>query len=306
MRTFAYITTPINTEQLKEQWQALKYLPDYILSRLRKLLPKYKIIKLGKFESVQAETIKGYKIVCPILDEYKQDNLVLERIISACCIAEKLGVKLIGVGGYAALVADKNYNKIIKSVKIPVTCGNALSAWCLFEKVYRLAKAKNIPLKGSTILFLGADTQTGSLAARKLSEYTAKIIIAGTDKNLLAKLKEVILQENHIEVIIESNIEAALNEVSIVVNAEEAYEPLPKLKENTIYSGVEALRIREYGAGVSRFISPSLAEAALLVLDDNAVSYSLGKNSNLEILEEIANTAVRQGFEVWVPEAPVL
>ncbi|MFA5276642.1 MAG: hypothetical protein WC417_07110, partial [Candidatus Omnitrophota bacterium] len=98
----------------------------------------------------------------------------------------------------------------------------------------------------------------------------------------------------------------ALKEADIVVNADEAYKFTPELKENKIYSGIETLRIKEYGTAGSRFISPSLAETALLVLDGNTVSYSLGENSNLDKLEEIANTATRHGFEVWVPEAPVL
>ena len=134
MKTFAYIVTPINIKQLKEGWESLKFIPDYILSLFCKLLPKYKIIKIGRFESVQGDIIKGYKIVCPVLDERKQENLVLERIISACRIAEGIGVKLIGLGNGTALIADKNYNKIFKNIKTPVTSGNALTAWCIFER----------------------------------------------------------------------------------------------------------------------------------------------------------------------------
>ena len=43
-----------------------------------------------------------------------------------------------------------------------------------------------------------------------------------------------------------------------------------------------------------------------MLLDGKIVSYSLGEDSNLDKLEEIADIAVQHGFEVWVPEAPVL
>jgi predicted amino acid dehydrogenase len=32
----------------------------------------------------------------------------------------------------------------------------------------------------------------------------------------------------------------------------------------------------------------------------------LGENINLDKMEEIADLATKHGFEVWVPEAPVL
>jgi len=306
MKTFAYIVTPINIKQLKEDWESLKFIPDHILSFFHRLLPKYKIIKLGKFESVQGSIIKGYKIVCPVLDGHKQENLVLERIISACRIAEGIGVKLIGLGNNAALFADKNYNKIFKNIKTPVTSGNALNAWSIFEKVYRLAKAKCILLNKSTLLVLGADTQTGFLAARKLSDYATKIIIAGKDTDRLMKLKEAILHQNSIEIVIEFNIESAIKDADIVINADEISAVNLKLKENSIYCDVKDLVVKECQQKGNKFIQPSLAETVLLLLDGKITSYSLGENSNLDKLEEIANTAVQHGYEIWVPEAPIL
>lgn len=306
MKTFVYIVTPTNIKQLKGDWESLKLIPDYILSLFHKLLPKYKIIKLGKFESVQGNIIKGYKIVCPVLDGHKQENLLIERIISACRIAEGFGVQLIGLGNGAALIADKNYNRIFKEIKTPVTSGNALSAWCIFEKVYRLAKAKNIALNKSTLLVLGADTQVGFLAARKLSDYVAKIILCAKDADRLIKFKEEILRQNPIEIIVEFNIESAVKDADIVINADDALGENLKLKENSIYCSAKGLAIKEYRQKGNKFIQPSLAETVLLLLEDKAISYSLGENSNLDKLEEIADIAVQHGYEVWVPEAPVL
>ena len=49
-----------------------------------------------------------------------------------------------------------------------------------------------------------------------------------------------------------------------------------------------------------------MAETMLLTLEEKFVTYSLGESINLDKLEEIADTAVRHGFEIWAPEAPVL
>ena len=79
-----------------------------------------------------------------------------------------------------------------------------------------------------------------------------------------------------------------------------------KLKENSIYCDVKGLIVKEYREKGDKFIQPSLAEIVLLLLDGKFISYSLGENSNLDKLEEIADIAVQHGYEVWVPEAPIL
>jgi predicted amino acid dehydrogenase len=49
-----------------------------------------------------------------------------------------------------------------------------------------------------------------------------------------------------------------------------------------------------------------MAEAILLTFEGRFVSHSLNEETNPDNLEEIADIAVQHGFEVWVPEAPVL
>ncbi|MFA6384149.1 MAG: hypothetical protein WCY10_02115, partial [Candidatus Omnitrophota bacterium] len=44
-----------------------------------------------------------------------------------------------------------------------------------------------------------------------------------------------------------------------------------------------------------------MAETVLLALDNKFVNYSLGEQINLDKLEDIANIAVRHGFEINVP-----
>jgi fatty aldehyde-generating acyl-ACP reductase len=49
-----------------------------------------------------------------------------------------------------------------------------------------------------------------------------------------------------------------------------------------------------------------LAETMVLACEERFATYSVGENTNLDRLEEIADMAVHCGFEMWVPEAPVL
>jgi predicted amino acid dehydrogenase len=56
---------------------------------------------------------------------------------------------------------------------------------------------------------------------------------------------------------------------------------------------------------VDNFVHASLAETMLLTLEGKFTSYSLGDDINLDKMEEIADLAMRHGFEVWVPQAPL-
>ena len=49
-----------------------------------------------------------------------------------------------------------------------------------------------------------------------------------------------------------------------------------------------------------------VAETMLLTFEMQFVNYSLGDNINPDKMEEIADIAVRHGFEVWVPDAPLI
>jgi predicted amino acid dehydrogenase len=44
-----------------------------------------------------------------------------------------------------------------------------------------------------------------------------------------------------------------------------------------------------------------MAETMLLTLENKCVNYSLGEQINLDKLEDIANIAVRHGFEINLP-----
>jgi len=128
--------------------------------------------------------------------------------------------------------------------------------------------------------------------------------ISGVNKEALGKLKQTISDESRIDVTVSLDPEAAIREAGIIINPEEVYKIPEELKENRIYSGIEDLRVKQYGS--SQLIPVSLAETALLLLNSSSVGYTLGGNTNLDSLEEIADIATRHGYELWLPEAPVL
>jgi len=329
MKSFAYILSPISIKQLKTLSPVLRIIPDFIIKPKLKNNSPFKASYFKKIQSIQGKEIQGVLIICPLLPRQMLDsneNFVLDKIISAGHLAQQLGVKIVGLGGYTAIIADKGLT-VAKKLKLPVTTGKALTAWSVFEAIYRVARAKKISLQNSSLAIIGAGGSLGYLCAAKLSEYIPKITVAEGNRERLYQLKEKVANLNSVEIVIEDNVHNAVKNANIIINASrspEALFSLDELKPGAIVCDISASwNIADNPNGrtdiiiikgglikpphtTKNFIHASLAETMLLTLEEKFTSYSLGNNINLDKLEEIADLAVRHGFEVWVPQAPVL
>lgn len=334
MNNFAFIVTPVAIEELKSYWPALRLLPPPLIKPFLKKLPPIKIIKIKKVKSTRGTETAGFLIICSLAGKSLAELSVLETIVSATQKAQELGARIIGLGGYAAKVADSSPGFAFKDLKLPVTTGSALLAWSAVEQVYRVAKIKKMDLKRSTAAILNASSPAGSLCSKKFADYVNKVIIAGDNPDKLVKLKDIVSYLNPtIEVQIEEDAGSAARKANIIIDLDGSLPAGEKLKSNAILCGmypegsnfkVRKLRsdIAFIEAGLVKLPFPeklfnnfsrepgvipaAMAETMLLALEEKFVTYSLGERVNLDKLEEIADTAVRHGFEIWAPGAPAI
>lgn len=291
MKSFAYLVNPLTIEELKDSWLPARILPEFL----------FKVIFKGP---KPIKVSHGFLILCPLLAKPPaklEEEFILGQIIQAGRIAEGLGAKILGLSGYASLITDA-HNRLAKNLKIPVTSGNSYASWSVFEAIYRLAKAKDIDLKKSRLAIIGAANSIGSLCARKLSSHVNNITIFDNETDKIELLREAILELNPIAVIIAEDERRAIENADIVVHIK-AEGPLAEVKHNQDTLTIKAGLVK---SPEGKIISSWLAEVMLLALEERFVNYSLlGQANNLDKLEEIADIAARQGFEVWVPEAPL-
>jgi predicted amino acid dehydrogenase len=314
MKSFAFIVNISTVKQAKDFWPLLRIAPDFLIGSFLKKLSPFKARHIPKIQSMQGKVIHGYIIASPA-----------DKLIAAGRIAEQLGVTIIGLD-----------RMDIGNLKIPVTTGNFLNAWSVVEGVYRMAKIKKLNLKNSTLAIIGATGPIGSICARKLSDYVPKIIIVGKDGAELERLKEKILSLNPVEVIMEEDAHTAVKDADILIDTGDLSEPafeIEELKSNAIVCDISASHrlfdkpnVRQditvirgglikmpypvnlgINTGLPKgIINAPLAETMLLAFRERFVSYSFGDDINLDKLEEIADLSVQHGFEVWVPEAPLM
>ncbi len=337
MHTFAFLFNPVELKHIREFWPLTRLMPDFFIKSFLKN-QELKISKLKTFKSSQNKEIQGYFIVSPLLPEQVvgfDEELVLDKIITASYLSRDLGAELLGLGGYAAVIADKK-PMLCKHLKTPVTSGTSFTAWSVIEALHRLAKTKNIDFKRSTLAITGATSSVGSLCARKLSANFGKIILCSKGKDKLEALRKDILQLNPVETQIEEDANKAIKDTDIIIAAsaeEDSVFNIDKVKPNAVIldiclfhhitgknnhrqditvveGGIVKLPLQPHSQmsmGLPKdMISASMAETMILTFEEKFNTCSLGENTNLDKLEPIADLAVRHGFEIFVPGAPVL
>lgn len=313
MKSFAFIVTPITIKELKTYWPAIRILPNFIVrSSLKKIFP-FKVLPIKKIQSRQEKEINGYFVICPLLHNQMlelEKKLVLDKIIAAIQVAQRLGSKIMGLDTLASRLLDNEYSTVFKNLKIPVTNGSSFSAWSVFEAIFRVAKIKGLNLKKSTVAIIDATDSVGSLCARKLSDCVSKLILCSSQEDKLQRLKETILHLNHVEVAIEEDTHKAAEDADIVIETPRSVLFRMHGEPTLVKVGLIKLPYPDnlcINNGLPKgVISSSLAETILLALEGKFTNYSWGENINLDKMEEIANIAVQHGFEVWVPEAPLI
>lgn len=266
MKTFGFIVNPGTAKRLRRFWPFEAFRRSARLIRTKPVLSANGITVSGCLIAPQFKT-----------QEFTQEFLI-EQIISSAAIAQKMGCSILGLEGFEAILKDKS--KILaKSIKLPVTGGGTLAAWSIFETIYRITKANKLDLTTLTATIIGRDSVIGKLCAAKLSDYGTKA-----------------LEENNIK------------NADITINADSCTVTFKNI--GSIQAGLIKLPHPEnfdINLGLDKGLIPaSLAETILLTMDGKFTNYSFGDNINPDKMEEIADIAARHGFEIWVPQAPVL
>jgi fatty aldehyde-generating acyl-ACP reductase len=331
MKTFAFLFHPTSMRQIKHFWPITSILPSSVIKSFLKG-QKPKVIHIKKLRSQAGNEIDGYIIMSPILPESIleiDEESILHKIVEAGSIAKGLGADILGLEGYFATIADKK-PMIYKHLKTAITSGTTFTAWSVFESIYMTTQIKKIDLKKCTITIFGPNNAIGSLCSRKFAEHAAKIILTGGITQKLDHLKESMLGLPA-TVVVEQDTPKAVKQADIVINCYNGPSVLfdvADIKPNAIVCDAavfkhvaDKARLRSditiIDCGIIKLplaqklsttlseddnmICSYMAETILLALEDKFVNYSLGEQINLDKLEDIANIAVRHGFEISVP-----
>ncbi|MDP3697936.1 MAG: hypothetical protein Q8R55_08115, partial [Candidatus Taylorbacteria bacterium] len=330
---------PIDLEHLYKMLGPLSFIakkiPKYRLMEILHKVHPYRLNTVRNIRSLKGALIDCHTIICPLLPGEmvsRDEEFVLSRITQAVKRAEKLGAKIVTLGGFASVIGNEG-EVISKRVGIAVTSGNTYTASLAIEGIIKAAYCMDLNLADSTLAVIGATGDIGSICTKILSKKFKKLNLAARNEKRLAAFAEEIKNENGIDVEVFQYYKDAVRDADIILAVTSAVSAIiePKnLKPGSIVCDVaipaniakEVVNIRDdifvFEGGLAKLpyqseiknrifneLMPTgsvygcLAEGIVLAFEGRFENYSIGRgNITEERVKEISKIAKKHGLEL--------
>ncbi len=205
---FAHIVHYGYPEDLYREYGFLDKMPKTIAQEWRKYsYPVVNEIIIKNFTAPnnmrEKKVIKGWVIfIANYTQELLEDGKLRKRkILQAALLAEKLGTKIIGMGGLVASFAQGGHWLSQEIRNVGFTTGHAYTIGNIIQMMENCAKKVKLDIKKSTIAIVGAAGSIGSGCAKLLLDNAPKHIIlvdlnTFTADKKLGELENIISERN--------------------------------------------------------------------------------------------------------------
>ncbi|NLM52386.1 MAG: shikimate dehydrogenase [Firmicutes bacterium] len=330
MGDFAFIIHPIELDDVFRKIKFMRKWPTPLVETITKILPPFKISEIRGVRSAYAET-SGYFITCPLTSKQMvtlPEKQVIKKIIKAGKLAEKLGVKIVGLGAMTAVVGDAGIT-IAKNLDIAVTTGNSYTVATALQGTKKAAELMGIDLTEANVLVVGATGSIGSVCARILARDVRYLTLLARNRQRLDNLAKRILRESGLAVKISQDVKEAVKQADVIITvtgSAEAVIDVLDLKPGAVVCDVarprdvskRAAALRkdvlvieggvvdvpgdvEFGFNFGfppRTSYACMAETMLLALEKRFEPFTLGRDLSVAQVDEITRLADKHGFKV--------
>jgi len=334
MDNFAFVIHPVNTKRdVERKFPVLgKLLPETALDFLSQYFPPVKISHItGITSQATGKEIEGWFIACPLTPKQLislPPQVVYKKIIQTGKLAQQLGAKILGLGGFTSVVGDAGLT-VAKYLDIPVTTGDSYTVAVAVEATCRAALQVNINPNQATAAVVGATGSIGRVCAQLLASRVTNLVLIGQRIDALNEVKLLIDQQNsNTNVSISTNMKD-LRQCDLVLTVTNAVDTIIEpqhLKTGAVICDVARPRdvsrqvmqerddvlVIEGGMvqvpGNVNFhfdfgLPPKtafacMAETMTLALAGRYESYTLGKNITFEQVDTMFNLATHHGFMI--------
>jgi predicted amino acid dehydrogenase len=333
MDNFAFIIHPVDPKRdVQRKWPLLgKLLSESAIDFLCQFFPPINISHITGITSLATgKEIEGWFIACPLTPKQMVSlppDVVYKKIIQTGELAQKLGAKILGLGGFTSVVGDAGIT-ISKHLNIPVTTGDSYTVAVAVEATCKAALQMNINPQKATVAVVGATGSIGQVCAQMLAPRVANIILIGRRMDALESVREAVIAQGNPNVTISTNIQD-LENCEMVLTVTSAIETI--IEPHHLKSGAvvcDVARPRDVSRQVMQerddvlvieggivkvpgsvnfnfnFGLPAsmafacMAETMTLALEGHYETYTLGKNITLNQTATMFDMAARHGFQV--------
>ncbi len=302
------------------------------LSKLFQITPSFKMYDRKGFKSKTGQSVDGCFILATFIPDMIKEDMwtVFSKVVRACKIAEKQGVGIVTLGGFASIVAERIGHQIINEVDVPVTTGNTFTAAMVVEGVLKAASLLGLDVSSSEVAIVGGTGDIGSACARVLADKAQKLTITGRTKVNLKRLHKELARKKRASILSTTDNKKAVSNADIVIAAASTSASILEINwfkpgaiiadvgypKNISYAPAAREDLFIFSGGLTKTPSPlsfpidtglpddnitygCFAEAIILSLEKRYQNYSFGRGRILpEKIEEISALGKKHGFEV--------
>jgi predicted amino acid dehydrogenase len=333
MDNFAFIIHPVKPKRdVQRKYPLLgKVLPEPAINYFSQYFPPVYISHITGITSAgTGKEIEGWFIACPFTPKQMislPPETVYKKVIATGKLAQKLGAKILGLGGFTSVVGDGGIT-IARHLDIPVTTGDSYTIATAVEASLKAARRMNIDPAQATAAVVGATGSIGRVSAQLLARHVPRMILLGRRLDALQKIQPQVETQGNVEVQLSTTMRD-LQQADIVVTVTNAIDAV--IEPHYLKSGavvVDVARPRDVSrqvieerndvlvveGGMVKVPGPvnfnfdfgfppgmsyaCMAETITLALDGCYQNYTLGKNISLEQVETMSQMATRHGFAV--------
>ncbi|MFC1658744.1 SRPBCC family protein [Candidatus Omnitrophota bacterium] len=333
---FGIIGHPYNFNHLGRCLKELN--PDFnlpsreFLGQIFNTTPSFKLYDILNFKSKTGQLANGCFILATFIPDMLGSDMwaVFSKVVRACKVAEKNGVGIVALSGFASIVAERIGSEISDQVDVPVTTGNAFTAATALDGIFKAAAVLNLELSSAKVAIIGGAGDVGSACARVLVEKVKELNLTDCEKANLNNLKNELSKNRKAKIVIatEAGNETAVRDADIVIATASVTESVLKIewfkpgsivcdigypknipytesrKDILIFSGglvkspTPISFPMDIGLPSPEIIYASFAEGIILDLEKDFENFSFGKGGiTPEKIEQIRQLGAKHGFQ---------
>lgn len=327
---FAFIMHPLDVSDVTRKYPVAGVLPARMTEALLRLVHPKMVSQITGVESAAGATTEGWFVgLFLTANQLKNGDPAksTRAIIEAGKVAQDLGAGIVGLGAFTSIVGDAGYS-IAEALDIGVTTGNSYTVATALQGAIQAASLLDKDPAHCVAAILGATGSIGRVAAKILGPQVREIVLNARSQGPLDELAAELCASG-IVARAETSAADALRDADIVIAVTSAVEAVIQpemLKPGAVICDVARPRdvsrqvadkrpdvlVIEGGAvavpGNVNFnlnfgFPPGLsyacmAETMILALEDRCQDYSLGRDIQIEQVQEISGLADKHGFKL--------
>lgn len=327
---FAFMIHPLDVGDVARKFPVARYLPPRLVEGLIKYVPPMKVSEITGVRS-EFGSAEGWFVSCPLTARQMlslPEDYVMEKIISAGRLAERLGAGILGLGAFTSVVGDAGIT-VARSLNIAVTTGNSYTVATAIQGTIEAARLMGHDLKTSHVAVVGATGSIGQVCSLMMAREVGGLTLVGRNVEKLEELAEKIIFETGLAARVTSDVKGALSRAQIVIAVTSAVDTIigpedlmpgavvcdvsrPRNVSRQVAEQRDDVLVIEGGVvevpGDVNFnfnfgFPPGtayacMAETMILAMEGRYENFTLGREITLSQVEEISRLAQKHGFKL--------